>query len=151
MNRDEALAFVEQYHRHCGRLPGDKCAIGAAMGEKVVGVAIIGRPTAAAFQDGWTLEVTRNCTDGTRNACSFLYAAAWRVARALGYRRLVTYTRPGESGASLRASGFTLIAERKGGSGSWDSPARPRVNKNPRQHTFLWEKTLDDAEAFHAE
>jgi len=51
------------------------------------------------------VEVTRVATDGTPNACSLLYAAAWQAAKALGYRTLLTYTQKGESGASLRAAG----------------------------------------------
>lgn len=56
--------------------------------------------------DGQTLEINRCCTDGTKNACSILYAAAWRAAKALGYERIVTYTRESEPGTSLRAAGF---------------------------------------------
>ena len=62
-----------------------------------------------------TLEVTRLCTDGTKNACSFLYGKAARAAFALGYRRIGTYTLPDEGGASLRAAGWKLIGERGGG------------------------------------
>ena len=87
----EANAFVEQNHRHHGPTVGHKFSIGLSDGEKIVGVAIAGRPVARHLDDGWTLEVNRLCTDGTRNACSMLYAAAWRTARAMGYKRLVTY------------------------------------------------------------
>ena len=89
--------------------------------------------------DNYTAEVTRCCTDGTRNACSILYAAAWRAARAMGYRRLITYTLPEEGGASLRASGFRLLGE--AGGGSWNSPARPRVDTHPTQGKLAWEVT----------
>lgn len=92
----EANEFVRRYHRHHGPVQGYKFAIGLADTERneIVGVVIVGRPVARYLDDGWTLEVTRLCTDGTRNACSKLYAAAWRAARALGYRRLITYTLP---------------------------------------------------------
>ena len=89
--------------------------------------------------NGLTLEVNRCCTDGARNACSMLYGAAWRAAKALGYQRLITYTLPDEGGASLRASGWTLIGER--GGGNWNVPSRPRIDtaKLLRGQKLLWE------------
>jgi hypothetical protein len=89
----EANAFVEAHHRHHG--PSRGCIAAVAVAGRVCGVAIIGRPVARGLQDGWTAEVTRCCTDGTRNAASMLYGAAWRATRALGYKRLVTYTLSG--------------------------------------------------------
>lgn len=77
MTLREANAFVEQHHRHHKPVVGHKFSIGVSDGEKVVGVAIVGRPVGRFLDDGWTLEVTRLCTDGTHNACSMLYAAAW--------------------------------------------------------------------------
>ena len=106
MTLKEANAYVEQHHRHHGPVVGHKFSIGLSDGEKIVGVAIVGRPVARHLDDGWTLEVNRLCTDGTRNACSMLYSAAWRAARAMGYKRLVTYILDTENGASLRASGI---------------------------------------------
>lgn len=90
MTLKEANAYVEQHHRHHGPVAGHKFSIGLSDGEKIVGVAIVGRPVSRYLDDGWTLEVNRLCTDGTRNACSMLYAAAWRAARAMGYKRIVT-------------------------------------------------------------
>ena len=104
MTLREANAFVEQNHRHHGPVAGHKFSIGISDGEKIVGVAIVGRPVSRHLDDGWTLEVNRLCTDGSRNTCSMLYAAAWRAARAMGYKRLVTYILESESGASLRAA-----------------------------------------------
>lgn len=98
MTLKEANAYVEQNHRHHGPVVGHKFSIGCSDGEKIVGVAIVGRPVARHLDDGWTLEVNRLCTDGTRNACSMLYAAAWRAARAMGYKRLVTYILESENG-----------------------------------------------------
>jgi hypothetical protein len=89
-----------------------KFCLGVAIGGTLAGIATIGRPVARAFDDGYTLEVNRTCTDGTPNANSMLYGAAWRATKALGYRRLITYTQAGESGASLRAAGWTVVAER---------------------------------------
>lgn len=114
----QACAFVEQHHRHHRAPVGAKFAVGVADENGLVGVAIVGRPVARHFDDGRTLEVNRTCTDGTRNANSLLYGASWRAAKALGYRRLVTYTQAGESGSSLRASGWRIVAERPA-RGSW--------------------------------
>lgn len=123
----EANAFVATYHRHHKPMPGCKFSIAVSDKEGVVrGVAMVGRPVARNSDDGWTLEVNRVCTDGARNACSMLYGAAWRAAKALGYRRLVTYTLPAESGASLRAAGWKNIGLR--GGGNWNVPSRPRID-----------------------
>src|SRR5690606_4834658 len=105
----EAKAFVERHHRHHKPPQGGLFAIGAAEDGEDVGEVIVGRPDSRMLGGGWTAEVTRCCSDGTRNAPSMLYRAAWRAARALGYRRLVTYTLPEEGGASLRAAGWRLI------------------------------------------
>lgn len=133
----EANAFVTQLHRHHRPVVGHRFSIGAALDGRVVGVAIVGRPVARHRQDGWTVEVTRLCTDGTRNACSFLYGAAWRAARAMGYRRIGTYILKSEDGTSLKAAGWRIVHEVKGR--SWDTPSRPRVDKHPTQHKLLWE------------
>ena len=110
---------------------------------EIVGVAIVGRPVARGLQDGRTAEVTRVCVlDGARNACSMLYGAAWRAARALGYLRLVTYTLPEESGASLRGAGWRLLGQ--AGGGSWSRPTRPREDKHPMQVKLRWEVTATD-------
>ena len=108
--------------------------------DEIVGVAIVGRPVSRRRDDGLTLEVTRLCTDGTSNACSFLYGAAWRAARALGFKRIGTYTTPEEGGASLRAAGWRLIAETPGR--SWSVPSRPRVDTHPLGQKSLWEMAL---------
>ena len=78
-------------------------------------------------------------TDGTRNACSKLYSAAWRAARALGYSKLITYILDSEPGTSLRASGWKEIGS--AGGGSWSSKVRPRVDKHPLQTKIKFEKT----------
>ncbi len=135
---DEANAFVIRHHRHHGKVVGHKFSLGAVWRGEVVGVAIIGRPTARERQDGLTLEITRVATDGTKNASSFLYGAACKAIFALGYRRVGTYTLKSETGASLRASGFRIVAEVKGR--SWNCHSRPRVDKHPLQDKFLWER-----------
>jgi len=133
----DANAFVVQHHRHHKPVVGHKFSLGAAKDGEVVGVAIVGRPVSRIRDDGWTLEVTRLCTDSTRNACSFLYGAAARAAFALGYRRIGTYTLPSEGGSSLRACGWKLIGER--GGGGWSCPSRPRVDRHPTEPKLLWE------------
>lgn len=138
MTLAEANEFVRQHHRTHKPVPGAKFCIGVADDGGVVhGVAIVGRPVARMSDTGWTLEVNRSCTDGTKNANSMLYGAAWRAAKALGYRKLITYTLPEESGASLRAAGWTCIGER--GGGSWDCESRPRVDTHPLQRKLGWE------------
>ena len=100
----EANAYVEQYHRHHGKVAGHKFSIGAYKDGQLVGVAIVGRPTGRYLDDGKTLEVTRLCTDGTKNACSFLYNASARTARKMGYSKIITFILQSESGTSLRAA-----------------------------------------------
>ncbi|MFE7116511.1 XF1762 family protein [Streptomyces sp. NPDC057654] len=102
-------------------------------------VAIVGRPVARHLDDGATLEVTRTASDGTRNTNSLLYGTAWRAARALGYRRLITYTQAGESGASLRSAGWRILAHRPPRPGR-HTPSRPRTDRGTA-HTArtLWQ------------
>jgi hypothetical protein len=117
-----------------------KFALGVASDGLLVGVAVVGRPVARHLDDRLTLEVTRSCTDGTRNANSKLYGAAWRAARALGYQRLITYTEDSESGTSLRAAGFHPVKTLAPHSG-WDRPSRRR-KPQPRAATRVrWEQT----------
>jgi len=136
--QDEAKAFVQQHHRHHKAPIGSIFQIGASVDNKVVGVVIVGRPVARKLQDGYTAEVTRLCTDGTKNVCSKLYAAAWRAAKAMGYRRLITYILESERGTSLRAAGWKEIG--RAGGLSWNVPSRPRVDKCPTQMKILFEK-----------
>lgn len=149
----EANAYVAEHHRHHKPTVGHIFSVAVAKHEtrscmrcvhrsrcadcegetvsEVCGVAIVGRPVARALQDGYTAEVNRVATDGTPNACSMLYATCWRAARALGYRRLVTYTFASEPGTSLRAAGWRVVGETQGR--SWDTPTsgRPRVDWHP--------------------
>jgi hypothetical protein len=125
----DAAAFVAEHHRHHAKPVGHKFSLGVADDALLVGVAIVGRPVSRILQaQGGTLEVIRTATDGTRNANSMLYGACCKVTFGLGYDRLITYTQEGESGASLRASGFRVLAERKARPG-WDTPSRARTSK----------------------
>lgn len=146
---DEAAAFVRLHHRHHCPSRGWKFGIAVNDGEKVVGVVIVGRPVSRNLDDGFTAEVNRCCVapipdhpkgpegSGHANACSMLYAAAWRAARAMGYRRLITYTLPEEGGASLRAAGWKIVGQTK--AEGWGREARPRVDKHPTQSKLIWE------------
>ena len=134
---EDANRFVATFHRHHQPVVGHKFSIAADDGERIVGVCIVGRPVSRSRDDGLTLEVTRLCTDGTPNACSALYAAAWRAARALGYQRLGTYILKAEPGTSLKAAGWKAIHETPGR--SWSVPSRPRVDKHPLGQRVLWE------------
>ena len=138
----EANAFVLEHHRHHKPVIGHKFSIGAVSGESVVGIAIIGRPVSRMRDDGLTLEVSRLCTDGTKNACSFLYGAAARAAFAQGYKRIGTYILKSETGSSLTASGWRLIGETSGG--SWSRGNRPRIDKHPLQSKILFEVRAHD-------
>jgi tRNA A37 N6-isopentenylltransferase MiaA len=137
INQKEAFQFVAEQHRHHLPPVGCKFCIAVADEEAVRGVAIVGRPVARMLDDGFTLEVTRLATDGAYNACSMLYAASWKAARALGYKRLITYILKSEPGTSLKAAGWKLIGE--AGGGSWSVPSRPRVDKHPTQVKLRWE------------
>ena len=140
MSLREANAYVTEHHRHHGVSRGHKFSVAIADKQGTVrGVAIVGRPVSRHLDNGWPLEVTRCCTDGVANGCSMLYGAARRVAFALGYRRIVTYTLASESGGSLKASGWRCLGERKGG--TWSSAERPRVDKHPTGAKMLWEET----------
>lgn len=134
---DEANEFVSQHHRHHQPVRGHLFSIGAVHDDKIVGVVIVGRPVARMRDDGITAEVTRLCTDGTRNACSFLYGRAARAAFALGYKRIGTYILANEPGTSCIAAGWRLIGE--AGGGSWSRKQRPRVDTHPTQRKLLFE------------
>lgn len=133
----EACEFIRRWHRHHLPPQGWKFGIAVNDGKKVVGVITVGRPVARHLDNGWTLEATRSCTDGTQNVNSKLYSAAWRAARALGYKRLITYTLMTEPGTSLLAAGWKLIGE--AGGGTWNRKRRPRVDTYPTGQKLLWE------------
>ena len=149
----DASAFVDLYHRHNGAVIRDKFRIACEEDGKIVGVIQVGRPKARELSDGKTVEVLRLCSTGEKNVCSFLYSRAARVAKELGYEKIITYTLTSEDGASLKASGWTIDAERVGG-GDWNTPSRPResnnqlslfstrVEKYPKETKTRWKKDL---------
>lgn len=134
----EANAFVRAHHRHHRPVVGHKFSLGARLDGELQGVVIVGRPVSRMRDDGDTLEVTRLCTTGHKNACSFLYGAAARACFALGYHRIGTYILMSEDGASLRASGWRLLGQR--GGGSWKRENRPGTTDNhPLEPKALFE------------
>jgi hypothetical protein len=125
----DANEFVRKLHRHSRPTVGAIYCVGVADESGLRGVAICGRPVARRLDDGETVEILRVATDGAKNACSMLYGACKRAAKALGYRRVITYTLPQEGGASLKASGFTFDGDAGGASGMWHS--RPGRTAQP--------------------
>ena len=143
---EEACVFIRLHHSHHLPPVGWKFGVAVNDGARVVGVNTFGRPVSRMLDDGWTLEVTRCCTDGTvKNTASMLYGAAWRAVKALGYRRLITYTLIEESGMSLKAAGWKALYDTRGG--SWDVPSRPRIDKHPTGQKTLWEAPLTEQAA----
>lgn len=133
----EACHFIKKYHRHHKPPQGHKFSIGLQVDDKLIGVAVIGRPVSRVLDDGFTAEVTRLCTDGTKNAASKLYAAAWRSVRAMGYVKLITYILNSEPGTSLIAAGWKCIGQ--AGGGSWNTLSRRREDKHPLQTKIRFE------------
>lgn len=133
----DANFYVAENHRHHKPVRGHKFSIGCEKDGKLIGVAIIGRPVSRYLDNGKTLEVTRLCTDGTKNACSFLYGAAWRAAQALGYSKIITYTLESENGASLRASGWKCAGT--AGGLRWTGKRKPETDLYPAQMKLRYE------------
>jgi len=136
----EANAFVDAHHRHHKPVTGHKFSIGCKAEGRLVGVVIAGRPVSLYLDDGLTLEVNRLCTNGEKNVCSMLYAAAARAAKAMGYRKIITYTLDTEPGTSLRAAGW-LCAGPAGGE-RWTGKRRPAADLYPAQMKLRYEKSL---------
>ena len=143
----EAREFVQAYHRHNDPSSGHKFSIGLEENGRLIGVVTAGKPIARANDDGYTLEITRCCVmEGHPNANSKLYAAALRVARALGFRKVITYTLPEESGASLKAVGFHPDGITKCNPNGWDMPGRPRKkpDRYPAGPKIRWRKVFGE-------
>lgn len=139
----KANAFVAQHHRHHKPVVGHKFSVGCMSDGRLVGVAIVGRPVSRYLDNGQILEVNRLCTDGTKNACSFLYAAAWRAARAMGYRKIITYILDTENGASLRAAGWSCAGQ--AGGKCWTGSRKPKSeDQYPAQMKYRYEKSMEE-------
>lgn len=111
----EANAFIIANHRHHDKVQGHKFSEAVYKGDKLVGVACVGRPVSRHLDDGKTLEVTRLCTDGTYNACSILYSRCAKISKDMGYSKIITYILDTESGVSLKASGWHCEEKDVGG------------------------------------
>lgn len=110
-----ANEFIRDFHRHHKMVTGGKFCIGLYDDLNLVGVAICGRPVSRYYDDGFTLEINRLCVlEGIKNACSMLYGRCCRIARAMGYRKVITYILASENGASLKASNFVYDGESGG-------------------------------------
>jgi hypothetical protein len=134
----EANNFVAKYHRHNLPTVGGKFAVGVEEEGKLVGVAVAGRPVCRRLDDGKTLEVLRVCTDGTPNACSFLYARTAKIARLMGYEKIITYTLISEGGSSLRAVGAKPTGPLL--SHEWANPSRSRKSQSVyHEPKYRWE------------
>ena len=136
----QANEFVDSLHRHHKAVHRDKFRVGAEVNGRLVGVAQVGRPVSRMLDNGDTVEVVRLCTDGTRDVCSFLYSRCARVAKELGYSKIITYILETENGASLKAAGWKEVAVTSGG--SWDRPSRRRTAEAPTCPKRRYEKVL---------
>ena len=135
----EANDFVLAFHRHHKPVVGHRFSIGAEQCCGLVGVVIVGRPVARQTDQKNIAEITRLATDGTRNACSFLYAQAARAAKELGFRSIQTFILPTETGVSLKASGWVCLGETK--AGSWHTRDNRRHDQ-PECKKIKWQKML---------
>lgn len=137
----QANEFVDKLHRHHDSVHRDKFRVGCEVDGKLVGVVQLARPVSRMLDNGKTIEVVRLCTDGTPNVCSFLYSRAARIAKEMGYAKIITYILDSESGASLKASGWHKEANTKGQ--DWSRPSRPRSTTAPTCNKQRWAKTLN--------
>lgn len=131
----EAQEYIHKYHRHHEPAHRDKFRIGCDKNGKLIGVIQVGRPVNRYLDDGKTLEVLRLCSIGEKNVCSFLYSRAARIAREMGYQRIITYILESEDGTSLKAAGWKLDEANVGG-GSWDTPCRQRQLEDQQLNLF---------------
>lgn len=135
-----ASAYINQYHRHHKASVGCKFCISVVDDNgQLHGVAVCGRPVSRHLDDGETLEINRVCTDGERNACSILYGACCRIAKEMGYSKVITYILASENGASLKASNF--ICEGEAGGTHWTG-ARNRGQDIPAEMKTRWVRIL---------
>lgn len=138
----DANVFVEREHRHHKKVQGHKFSLSLQVDGEIVGVIIGGRPVSRHQDDGLTLEVTRCCVrDHYKNGVTkLLYSSLVRVASAMGYERVITYTLEEEDGSSMLASNFQMKGKSSGG--SWNSSSRTRIDKHPVGKKSIWEKRL---------
>lgn len=137
----QANEQIMLWHRHHKPVIGHRFSLGAYLDTKLVGAVVVGRPVSREIDQYLVAEVTRLVTDGTHNACSFLYGAAARVAKAMGFKRIQTYILVEELGTSLRAAGWIFDGITSGG--NWNhSKARQGLRRvdqpmSPKQRWVL--------------
>jgi hypothetical protein len=137
-------ALVARLHRHHRPVQGHRFSIGLEHDGKLVGGISVGRPVARMTDQRCVLEVTRLVTDGTPNTCSLLYAAAARVGKELGYKRIQTFILDNEPGTSLRAAGWSFDRESCGG--DWTRVSKPnRRQDQPQGPKHRYSKILNAA------
>ena len=129
MELKKANDFVLKHHRHHASVYRYKFRIGASINDELVGVIHVGRPVSCNLDDGKTVEITRLCTNGARNCCSFLLAAASKISKIMGYSKIITYILETESGCSLTSAGFQKECDTK--EGEWGCKSRPRNTTSP--------------------
>lgn len=137
-----AIDFVSKNHRHHKQPQGHRFSLACFDSDRLCGVAVVGRPVARlAGHPCEIAEVTRLCTDGTRNACSILYSACARVCKEMGFIRIQTYILEEESGTSLKASGW--ICDGISGGGQWKhTDGKDRRTDQPVGMKYRWSKSL---------
>lgn len=136
----QASEFINKYHRHHNATVGCKFCIGLYSKDNLIGCAVCGRSVSRYYDDGLTCEINRVCViDGYKNGCSMLYGACCRIAKNMGYKKIITYTLSSEKGASLRASNF--ICEGQAGGTHWTGK-RNKGQLIPNELKKRWVKQL---------
>ena len=136
----QASDFINKYHRHHKATVGHTFSIGLCDAAQLVGCAVCGSPVSSHLDDGVTCEINRLCTDGTKNACSKLYGACCRIAKEMGYERIITYILESENGASLKASNF--VCDGVAGGTHWTGE-RNKGQNIPNEMKTRWSKLLN--------
>ena len=139
----QANELVAQLHRHHKPVMGHRFSLGAMTETGALCAAVIvARPVARGVDWRTVAEVNRLVSDGTTNACSFLYGAAARVCREMGFAKIQTYLLDTEPAITMKASGWKLAAITAGGqwTGTNGKPRRQDQPTNPKQR---WEKELN--------
>ncbi len=151
MTLKESNEFVDKYHSHNKRVQGYKFAIGAIYQDKLVGVAICGRPISATLDNKKTIELLRSCVlnDAPKNTNSFLYGRSWRVAEAMGYEKMITYTLMKEQASACKAIGMKIVGQTKDSTKAWAHKEKKdgiirKTQKIYKELKYRWETTVND-------
>jgi hypothetical protein len=139
----KANLLIALWHRHHKPVQGYRFAIACTVDDKVVGCAMVGRPVSRELDPEKVAEVTRLVTDGTKNACSFLYASCARAAQAMGFEKIQTYILEDEPGVTLKAAGWTFEGMTAGG--DWNNSkqyAGKRRTDQPQGRKQRWSKSF---------